>query len=287
MDKKNCIGVILCGSLFVGGFFLTEGPVAYWNLAAFTVVVSGVLVALLLSYPFSRIKSAFAVAREVYLKPQAGNVEIVDTLLDLSVRSRVDGVLSLEKMRAQTSIAFLKTGLMFLVDNYKEEEIREFLTTEMDFFNLRRQQCERIFQTLARMAPALGVAGSVIGLIGLLMGLRDTALIFKHIPAAFISTLYGLILGNLVFAPVAEHIHFNTRNELLNQKLIMEGIVAIGKEQNLYKLEKKLASFLSPAERAGRTGKAREIARRYLNEKREAASEKDRLMKEGILAKAS
>lgn len=287
MDKKNCIGVILCGSLFVGSFFFTDGPAAYWNLAAFTVVGSGVLVALLLSYPFERIKNAFLAAREVYLRPQASNVEIVDTLLDLSVRSRVDGVLSLETMRERTSIAFLKTGLMFLVDNYKEEEIREFLSTEMDFFNLRRQQCERIFQTLARMSPAFGVAGSVIGLIGLLMGIHDTALIFKHIPAAFISTLYGLILGNLVFAPVAEHIHFNTRNELLNQKLIMEGIIAIGKEQNLYKLEKKLASFLSPAEREGRTGKVRDIAKRFLNEKRDAAAEKDRILKDGILAKAS
>ncbi|WP_272699651.1 motility protein A [Desulfovibrio sp. Fe33] len=267
MGRKNIIGVCLSLAVFVCSFMLTGAAGAYFNLAAFLVVVSGLAAAMLISYPVQHVKNAFGVARTVYANGRTTAEDIVDTLLDLSVKSKVDGVLSLERSANKATSAFLKSGLCLLVDNYKEEEIRECLNAEMAFFNLRRQQSERFFQTLARTAPAFGVAGSVIGLIGLLMGINDTAVILKNIPVAFISTLYGLILSHLVFAPVAENINYSTREELLNQKLVLEGIVAISKEQNSYKLERKLASFLSPAEREGKTETLRRITRKYVQRK--------------------
>ncbi|MUM78147.1 flagellar motor protein MotA [Pseudodesulfovibrio sp. F-1] len=267
MNRKNLIGVILSLLLFVGSFLLTGAASAYWNLAAFLVVVSGLCAAMLVSYPTAHIRNAFKVAKNAYTNGHVTPGEIVNTLLDLSVKSKVDGLLSLERSEARATSSFLKNGLILLVDNYKEEEIRETLNTEMAFFTLRRQQSERFFQTMAKMAPAFGVAGSVIGLIGLLMGINDTAVILKNIPVAFISTLYGLVLSNLVFSPIAENINYSTRVELLNQKLVLEGIVAISKEQNSYKLERKLASFLSPSEREGKTETLRRITRKYVEKR--------------------
>jgi chemotaxis protein MotA len=267
MNRKNIIGVAISLIIFVGSFLLTGAASAYWNMAAFLVVASGLTTAMLVSYPAGHVKNAFKVARNAYTNGHATSEEIVDTLLDLSVKSKVDGVLSLERSEAKATSSFLKNGLILLVDNYKEEEIRETLNAEMAFFNLRRQQSERFFQTMARMAPAFGVAGSVIGLIGLLMGINDTAIILKNIPVAFISTLYGLVLSNLVFSPIAENINYSTRVELLNQKLVLEGIVAISKEQNSYKLERKLASFLSPSEREGKTETLRRITRKYVQKR--------------------
>ena len=269
MSRKNFIGVALSLIIFVCSFMLTGAAGAYFNLAAFLVVSSGLVAAMLISYPLGHVRNAFAVAKNAYRNGQASAEEIVNTLLDLSVKSKVDGVLSLERSEARATTSFLKNGLILLVDNYKEEEIRECLNVEMAFFNLRRQQSERFFSTMARMAPAFGVAGSVIGLIGLLMGINDTAVILKNIPVAFISTLYGLILSNLVFSPIAEKINYHTRAELLNQKLVMEGIVAISKEQNSYKLERKLASFLSPSEREGKTETLRRITREYVQKKQQ------------------
>lgn len=290
MNRNNIIGVILSTIIFVGSFLLTGAAAAYWNAAAFLVVFSGLVTAMLLSYPYEHVKNAFKVARNSYRNGKPSSEEIVNTLLDLSVKSKVDGVLSLERAEAKSTCSFLKNGLALLVDNYKEEEIRETLGAEMSFFNLRRQQSERFFQTMARMAPAFGVAGSVIGLIGLLMGINDTAVILKNIPVAFISTLYGLVLSNLVFSPIAENINFNTRAELLNQKLVLEGIVAIGKEQNSYKLERKLTSFLTPSERAGKTETLRRITRKYVEKKRapvEPAGFEERLERAGEATEAA
>ena len=272
MSKKNVFGIAISLLIFVGSFLLTGAAGAYWNAAAFLVVISGLTAAMLISYPVVHVKNAFMVAKNAYANGHATSEEIVNTLLDLSVKSKVDGVLSLERTEARATSSFLKNGLMLLVDNYKEDEIRETLNSEMAFFNLRRQQSERFFQTMARMSPAFGVAGSVIGLIGLLMGINDTAVILKNIPVAFISTLYGLVLSNLIFSPIAENINYSTRAELLNQKLVMEGIIAISKEQNSYKLERKLVSFLSPSQREGKTETLRRITRKYL-EKRQAPVE--------------
>jgi len=268
MNRKNLIGVILSLVIFVGSFMLTGAAAAYFNLAAFLVVFSGLTAAMLISYPFEHVRNAFRVAGNAYTNGRTSSEEVVNTLLDLSVKSKVDGVLSLERTAARSTSSFLRSGLGLLVDNYKEEEIRETLNAEMAFFNLRRQQSERFFQTMARMAPAFGVAGSVIGLIGLLMGINDTAVILKNIPVAFISTLYGLVLSNMIFSPIAENINYSTREELLNQKLVMEGVVAISKEQNSYKLERKLTSFLTPSERAGKTETLRRITRKYLQKRK-------------------
>lgn len=269
MGRKNLIGVAASLVIFACSFLLTGAAGAYFNLAAFLVVVSGLAAAMLISYPVKHVGNAFKVARNVYGNGRTSAEEIVNTLLDLSVKSKVDGLLSLERNANKATSSFMKNGLCLLVDNYKEEEIRECLNAEMAFFNLRRQQSERFFQTLARTAPAFGVAGSVIGLIGLLMGINDTAVILKNIPVAFISTLYGLILSHLVFSPIAENINYSTREELLNQKLVLEGIVAISKEQNSYKLERKLASFLSPSEREGKTETLRRITRKYIRKKQQ------------------
>lgn len=276
MNMKSALITGVCLLVFLGSFLLSGSATVYLNLAAFMVVSSGVAAAMLLGNPLSRLREAFSAAARSYSADSATHGEIVRTLLDLSVKSKIDGLLSLEKKEHEATSSFLKSGLILLVDNYSEEEMRDCLSAEMHFFKLRQERCERVFRTMARLAPAFGVAGSVIGLVGMLMGLNDTAAILTHIPVALISTLYGLVIGNLLFAPVADRINDATRNELLNQKLILEGVVAIAKEQNPYKLERKLASFLPPEERSGNVEVLRGITRKYIQRRKKEAAEAEK-----------
>ncbi|WP_031479087.1 motility protein A [Maridesulfovibrio frigidus] len=287
MNRKNLVGVSVAAIIFIGSFWLSGGISLYWNAAAFAIVMSGLAVAIMLSYPVEQLTSAFKVVQNTYSSRLTTHEEIVDTLLDLSVRSRMDGMLSLEKAGEQTTMAFLKNGLMLLVDNFTEDEIKDCLKTEMSFFNMRRNESERVFQSLARFAPAFGVAGSVIGLIGLLMGIDNPAVILKHIPVAFISTLYGVVLSNMIFAPMAETVRCRTRNELINQKMIMDGIIAIKNEQNPYKLERKLVAFLCPNNREGKTEALRNITRKYIKMRKDAKDGKTNILHEIPLVKAS
>lgn len=175
--------------------------------------------------------------------------EIVEILVDLSVKSRMEGILALQKEEQETSILFLRRALGCLVDGYSIDQIREILNTEMYFFRLRREDLERIVRSVADYFPTFGIIGSVVGLIAMLSGIGDTTLIIKAVPIALTSTLYGLILSNFVFLPFAANLKERTNQELLLQKIITEAIIAIDSEVNPVILKTRLDSFLTPSER--------------------------------------
>ncbi len=175
--------------------------------------------------------------------------EIISILIDLSIRSRVEGILSLQDKENETTFLFLRRALGCLVDGYHIDQIRDILNTEMYFFRLRREDSERILRAIADYLPAFGIVGSVVGLITMLGGIGDTSVILQAIPIALTSTLYGLILSNFFFLPFAANIKERTNQELLLQKIIMEGVISINSELNPVILKTKLESFLTPSDR--------------------------------------
>lgn len=264
MGMANFIGITICVFVFMLSFLLGKGVGLYFNIIGILVVLSGTLGAAFLSYPFSRLKAAFFVAMNTYSVTLPSSDIVVNSLLDLSVRSKYDGILSLEKAQRQSYVAFLKDALSMLVDGYTEEELRDVLSNEMYFFKQRRIQNERVFRMMSRAAPAFGIVGSVIGLIGMLTGIGDMGVILKTIPIALTSTLYGIVFSNFILTPIAENMHARTQEELVLQNLIVNGVIAIGNEQNPHRLEKKLVSFLTPAARRGHGKSFEEIRKKYL-----------------------
>ncbi len=250
MRGYNWIAILLCVIIFLATFLTGDGSALMLNVIGISVVISGTFGATFLSYPHGDISAAFKVARNSYLVEPPTAKEIVNGLMDLSIRSRHEGILSLENAEEETTIMFLKSALGMLVDGYRPVEFRDVLYTEMYFFQQRRRQQERVFRHMARLAPSFGVAGSVIGLIGMLAGIGEVGVVIKTIPVALTSTLYGIVLANFVFIPAAESIAVKTRKELLMQKLVVEGVGTIASEHNTVRLQTKLESFLTPAARA-------------------------------------
>ena len=162
----------------------------------------------------------------------------------------MEGILSLQNQENETTILFLRRALGCLVDGYSIDQIRDILNTEMYFFKLRREDSERVVRAIADYFPAFGIMGSVVGLITMLGGIGDTSVILKAIPIALTSTLYGLLFANFFFLPFAATIKERTNQELLLQKIILEGVIAINSEMNPVILKTKLESFLTPSERA-------------------------------------
>lgn len=119
----------------------------------------------------------------------------------------------------------------------------------MYFFRLRREDSERVLRAIADYFPAFGIVGSVVGLITMIGGIGDTSIILQAIPIALTSTLYGLIFSNFFFLPFAANVKERTNQELLLQKIIMEGVISINSELNPVILKTKLESFLTPSDR--------------------------------------
>lgn len=249
MKRQTFIGLTLCGLIFLGGFLIKGKLPLYFNIASLMIVVGGSATAALLSFQLQRLRIVWRVVRASYRTRLKSEAEIVDILINLAIKSRMEGILSLQQDEHETSIHFLRRGLGCLVDNYEPHQIRDILNTEMYFFKLRREDSERVLRTIADFCPAFGIVGSVAGLIPMLAGIDDTGIILKTVPLALTSILYGLILANFFFIPFAANLRERTNQELLLQKIVMEGIIAIQGELNPTVLRTKLLSFLTPSER--------------------------------------
>ncbi len=249
MKKKNIYGMILCSGLFILGFLINGNLSLYFNISGILIVMSGTIAASLLSFRFEQLQIVFKVVRSSFKNPTIAEKEIIKILIDLSVKSRIEGILSLQEEENETSILFLRRALGCLVDGYMVEQIREILNTEMYFFRLRREDSERVLRTIADFFPAFGIIGSVVGLITMLGGIGDTSVILKAVPIALTSTLYGLVFANIFFLPFAANLKERTDRELLLQKIISEGVIAINSELNPVILKTKLESFLTPSAR--------------------------------------
>ncbi|MFT5698912.1 MAG: chemotaxis protein MotA [Desulforhopalus sp.] len=249
MKNKNLIGLILCGALFIAGFLLHGNLSLYFNISGLFIVIGGTVCASLISFRFEQIHIVTKVLLTAYKRPMKKETEIINILIDLSIRSRIEGILSLQNQENETTILFLRRALGCLVDGYSIDQIRDILNTEMYFFKLRREDSERVVRAIADYFPAFGIVGSVVGLITMLGGIGDTSIILKSIPIALTSTLYGLLFANFFFLPFAATIKERTNQELLLQKIILEGVIAINSEMNPVILKTKLESFLTPSQR--------------------------------------
>jgi len=262
MERKNVVGLMLCVGLFVLGFFLHGNIGLYFNLAGILIVVGGTFGATMISFRLKRLEILYQVLRGCYTRVKEPH-EIVEILVDLSVKSRLRGLLSLQEDEDETSSLFLRRALGFLVDGYPAQQIKEILSTEMYFFKVRRYDSERVLRTMAEICPAFGLVGSVVGLIGMLAGVGDQSIFLKTLPIALTSTLYGVVFANFLFLPLASNIRERTDRELLLQKIIMEGTVAIATELNPRVLEMKLKSFLTPSLRKGRLVSLKRIQEKF------------------------
>lgn len=249
MNKHSWFAIILFTGIFVAGFFLKGNAALFVNGTAILIVTCGTLGALFLCYPAGDLVAALRVTRNLYRHPPPTSNKVIGSMLEMALETRGKGVLALEAMSEQSTISFLKRALALLIDGLKDEELNEILQAEMVHFKQRRQQIERMFRQGALFAPAFGVAGSVVGLIDMLAGISEPDVILKTIPVALASVLYGIVLANSVFFPIAEGIHAKTQKELLIQRLISDGVQVIRSEPNPRRLAIKLESFLTPSAR--------------------------------------
>jgi chemotaxis protein MotA len=249
MKFKNFIGLFFFTCVFCFGFVINGNLSLYFNLSGLLVVFGGTFGAAFLSFKTEQLVIVSKVLRANYRKKIKKETEIVKILIDLSIKSRIEGILSLQEEENETSVLFLRRALGCLVDGYRSDQIRDILNTEIYFFKMRREDSERVLRTIADYFPAFGIIGSVVGLISMLGGIGDTSIILKAVPIALTSTMYGIICANFFVLPFAAFLRERTNQELLLQKIIMEGVIAIDSEMNPIILKTKLESFLTPSER--------------------------------------
>lgn len=175
--------------------------------------------------------------------------EVLEEVIQYATQARKMGLVSLEQSASEVADPFLRKGLMLAVDGCDLQEIRAMLELEIDIEEGRAEAEAKVFEGAGGYAPTIGIIGAVMGLIQVMKNLADIEEVGHGIAVAFVATVYGVGLSNLLFLPMAQKIKARAHAEAKRRALITEGIAGIVEGLNPKLLRSKLEAFTagSPA----------------------------------------
>jgi len=246
MDIATLLGIASAFGLVIFAIIMGGGISLFINLPSLMIVLGGTFGATMINYPIRDVLGALKVVKNVFLSKPASLNEVVGKFVEFAGKARREGILSLESNAKTIRDDFFRKGIQLSVDGVEPQSIKEILDTEINFLRDRHQLGAEIFQTMGAFAPALGMIGTLIGLVQMLQSMDDPNSIGPAMAVALLTTFYGSMLSNLVCLPVAGKLRTRSKEEIITKEMIVQGIISLSRGDNPRILEHKLMSFLAP-----------------------------------------
>ena len=249
MDISTLIGIVVAFGLVIFSILLGGDGTWFINYPSVMIVLGGTMGATLLSYPLSEVLSVFKVAKNVFLhRPQIPS-QLIPLIARFAKKARREGILSFESLLKDIDDPFLVKGIQMAIDGMESSSIEDVMTTEIQYLEERHRLGSEIFTTMGTFAPAVGMLGTIIGLVQMLMQLEDPSQIGAPMAVALLTTFYGTLLANLLFLPVAGKLKTRSKQEILVKQMVLEGVISIQSGDNHHIVEQKLKAFIAPKAR--------------------------------------
>ncbi|UCF95356.1 MAG: motility protein A [Desulfobacterales bacterium] len=250
MDITTLIGILVSFGLVIVSILMGGEGVWFINYPSIMIVVGGTMGATLLAYPLSEVLSVVGVAKNVFLHQSQSPGALVPLLAGFAKKARQEGILSFETQLQAIEDPFLVKGIQMAIDGMESSAIENVMTTEIEYLQERHRLGSEIFSTMGTFAPAIGMLGTIIGLVQMLMQMEDPSQIGAPMAVALLTTFYGTLLANLLFIPVAGKLKTRSKQEILVKQMVLGGVIAIQSGDNHRVVEQKLKAFISPKARA-------------------------------------
>jgi chemotaxis protein MotA len=220
---------------------------AFVDLPSILIVFGGTLAVTFMIESTANVVGALKVARQTLFKPGRDSVATIEKILELSSTARRHGVLSLAGLPVDDP--FLAKGLRLAVSGLPREEIRETLGAELMAMRQRHVRGQKMFKFMGATAPAMGMIGTLIGLVRMLQTLNDPSAIGPAMAIALLTTLYGAVTAFLLCNPIAAKLERRSSEESASMSVIIEGVDSIVKGHNAAIIKDKLQARLAPKDR--------------------------------------
>jgi len=249
MDLGTVIGFVLIMALLLGSMVMGVGIGAYIDVPSALIVIGGSIGALMVSFKPSQMKQFTKIFMIAIKPPEEDIPELIKKLVEFATKARKDGILALEGDVNSEPNEFLKKGLSMAIDGNEPDTIRELLEIEMEQTSTRHKIHGSIFSQWSGLAGAMGMIGTLIGLVAMLLNMADPAAIGPSMAVALLTTMYGAIIGNVFGGPVSTILGIRNDEETLVKEMILAGIMSIQSGDAPRVLEAKLLSYLAPNDR--------------------------------------
>lgn len=241
------IGIGFAGLMLVAFLIflasLSKAGSAYFNIQGLVIVLGGTSVSVLLQCSLRDLRD---VRHILSISRGLTNEDLLKRLhrmVALSRRVKEFGILELQEEVLKESDRFLKMGLSAVVDGYAYDDIKKILTNEIEISNAQSGRVIHILESMASFAPAMGLIGTVIGLIEMLSVLQTPSAVGPSMAMALVSTLYGSVLANVILFPLAGRLKHSAQKTEILKHITLEGLLSISKLENPLVLEQRLESF--------------------------------------------
>jgi chemotaxis protein MotA len=245
MDRISLAGLLVGLLAIIGGQLLEGGHLgSLTQPAALVIVVGGTLGAVMLQSTTSTFMRGLRMAKWVWLPPVVDQQRLINQITGWSHVSRREGLLALDAVVEQLTDNFTRKGLQLLVDGAEPERLREVLEVEINTFEQEMKLAARIWEAAGGYSPTIGILGAVLGLIHVMENLSDPSKLGGGIAVAFVATIYGVGLANLVYLPIANKLKAHINRMIVLREMLIDGLVGIANGDNPRIIESRLQGYL-------------------------------------------
>ncbi len=234
MDITTILGIVIALGGIVGGYIMeshggiAKALAALWSPTAAPIILGGTIGAVLVSFPLNELKLIGSMFKAIFFNKKLNEVQTIQTMVRFSEIARKEGLLALEGEVAKIKNPLIEKGLKLIIDGTESQTTKDILSWDMHLQNDVFMRGSKLFAAAGGFSPTMGIIGTVMGLITVLAGnLEDPAELAKGIATAFIATLYGVSLANLLWLPFENKIKVKASRQRLINELIIEGVLSI------------------------------------------------------------
>jgi chemotaxis protein MotA len=245
LDWTLFAGPSLALAGILGGLFLEGGRMRdLHQLSAALIVFGGTAGAVVLTAPMTLIKRAFNRLKVLVWVSEYYPEELIGRITDYARLVRWHGMVALESTALAIEDPFWRKALMLAVDGAEEDTIRQTMDLEMNIRGMEADNEAGVFESAAGYAPTIGIIGAVLGLIQVMRHIDEISMVGAGIATAFVATIYGVALANLVLLPLAQRLRLHSQRAMLMNELVVEGVIGIRQGLNPVLLGAKLSAFV-------------------------------------------
>ena len=248
MDIATLIGLLGGLGVIVGAIATGGDVMLFVNVPSLLIVCGGTTMVVLMQVSLADFLGSFGVAVKAFLYKTDDPKTLIEEAVVLADVARKNGLLALEGQ--EISNDFMQAGINLCVDGHDPSLVNKMLSKDIDQTIQRHEIGQRMFKNMATMAPAMGMIGTLIGLVQMLANMSDPASIGPAMAVALLTTLYGAIIANAFAQPLADKLARASEMEKINRSLILETIGGIQEGMNPKVLEQMLSTYLPSGKRA-------------------------------------
>ena len=244
LDLATLLGLVVALGAILGGLILEKGEIKdVAQITAAIIVIGGTLGAVMVTTPLPHLLGAIKHIKSVLIDQSLAPQKLIEEILSYSNKARKSGVVSLEADVELIADPFLKKALTLVIDGTDIQDLRKMMELDIVLAEQHTESEAKVYEAAGGYAPTVGIIGAVMGLIQVMKNLENIEEVGKGIAVAFVATVYGVGIANIVFIPFASKIKSRMRQTSLMKELMLDGVVGIAEGLNPKVIRMRLDSY--------------------------------------------